>query len=95
MTKAEIEQRIARWEQDINEAIDRAGEYISEAENLVRHFLEEVTDMAGQLLIATFFALLFGIVAAMAGGALGAHQLDQLLEKKKIHSDPESRNPRR
>jgi len=94
MTEAEIEQTIARWEQDINEAIDQAREYIREAENQVRHFLEEATDKAGQFMIAAFFALLLGIVSAMAGGALGAHQLDQVLEKEEMYSNPESRDPR-
>jgi len=45
-------------------------------------------------MIAAFFALLLGIVSAMAGGALGAHQLDQVLEKEEMYSNPESRDPR-
>lgn len=72
MTEAEARRVVIRWEQQVEEAGRRIEATADTIAARAPRIAEDVTDALGRVALWSFFAMLLGLVAAGAGGFLGA-----------------------
>ncbi len=83
LTEDQIEGVIAKWERNLDEAVEKAKAIYADAKEKALKASEEVTDAIGKASIYLFFILLLGALAAFFGGATGAPLLTVEEERQK------------
>lgn len=83
LTEEQIEGIIAKWERNLDQAVQKAEQLYATAKTKALKASEEVADAVGKASIYLFFILLLGALAAFFGGTTGAPALSVEEERTK------------
>ncbi|MDT0690141.1 hypothetical protein RM549_10120 [Salegentibacter sp. F188] len=72
LSESEIDGMIQKWEENIQQAIDKAEQAYADAKQKAIELSDKITDAIGRFSIIAFGVLLLGALAAFFGGSLGS-----------------------